>query len=385
VLFLLSVWRSGRFGIPAALLAATLVSGQTTTPPAGTQTAVAPDGGPYTGSGAGGAARVEPGRNLMSNPFRLVETWPTLNPGMRWGAAINFLPDNQGGTWALLRTEPPIVHFESAGQISKSFGDGMFVSGHGMCRDRDGNIWAGDSGPFAENPATTGRGFQVFKFSPDGKLLLTLGKAGISRGGEDTFIGPTACVSLANGDIIIADGHWPRPASAQQDGDRLVRYTTAGRFVSAYGKLGRGPGEFMGPHALAIDSQGRLFVADRSNNRIQIFDKDMTYLDSWKHFGRPSGITILKDDTLIVADSESGVRLAGPQGSPEGDGTQFRNVGWKQGVRIGSARDGSLRQFIEGTNPEGMAADELGNVFAGLTGGCQTSRSGGCVQKWIKR
>jgi sugar lactone lactonase YvrE len=343
------------------------------------------DGGPFTGSGAGGGARVDPGSNLMANPYRLVESWPTLLPGMRWGAAINFLPDNQGGTWALLRTEPPIAYFNASGALSKHFGEGMFVSGHGMCRDRDGNIWAGDSGPFGDNPATAGRGFQVFKFSPDGKVLLTLGKAGVSRAGQDTFIGPTACASLPNGDIMIADGHWPRPATAQQDGDRLVRVTTDGRFVASYGKLGRGAGEFMGPHALAIDSQGRLFVADRSNNRIQIFDKDMTYLDSWKHFGRPSGITILKNDTLVVADSESGVRLPGPTGSPEGDGAQFRNVGWKQGVRIGSAKDGSFIQFIEGTNPEGMAADDAGNIFAGLTGGCQTSRSGGCVQKWIRK
>jgi sugar lactone lactonase YvrE len=139
----------------------------------------------------------------------------------------------------------------------------------------------------------------------------------------------------------------------------------------------------MGPHALALESQGRLFVADRSNNRIQVFDKDMNYLDSWKHFGRPSGLTILKDDTLIVADSESGMDLDGPSLSFEGGGRVFRNVGWKQGIRIGSARDGSLTGFIEGTNPEGMAGDEMGNIFAGLTGGCQTSKSGGCVQKWV--
>ena len=347
------------------------------------QPAPRPDGGPYTGDGPSGSARAEPGANLMSNPYRMTEAWPTLNPGMKWGAAINFLPDNKGGTWALLRTEPPIVYFDAAGKIIQSFGQGLFTSGHGMCRDRDGNVWAADN-PFGGSiPA--GRGFQVFKFSTDGRLLLTLGQAGVAKAGPDTFVGPTACVSMPNGDIMFADGHWPRPSSSQQDGDRLVRITRDGKFVRDYGKLGRGPGEFAGPHALALDSQQRLFVADRSNNRLQIFDKDMNYLDSWKHFGRPSGITILKDDTLIVADSESGRWLAGPSTAPDGAGVAFRNVGWKQGIRIGSARDGSLREFIDGTNPEGMAADEIGNIFAGLTGGCPVSKSGGCIQKWVKK
>jgi sugar lactone lactonase YvrE len=274
------------------------------------------------------------------------------------------------------------VYFDASGKIVQSFGQGLFVSGHGMCRDRDGNVWANDN-PFGG--VNTGRGFQVFKFTPEGKLLLTLGQAGVSKAGPDTFVGPSACVSAPNGDIIIADGHWPRQATAQQDGDRLVRLTRDGKFLRDYGKLGRGPGEFAGPHALALDSQGRLFVADRSNNRLQIFDKDMNYLDSWRHFGRPSGITILKDDTLIVADSESGIPLPGPSTSLEGAATTFRNVGWKQGIRIGSARDGSLHQFIEGTNPEGMAADERGNIFAGLTTGCPVSTSGGCIQKWVKK
>jgi hypothetical protein len=340
---------------------------------------------PFVGRGAGGGARIDPGRSLMSNPYRMLEKWPALNPGMRWGAAINFIPDNAGGTWMLFRSEPPINHFDASGRITRSFGQGTFVQAHGMCRDGDGNFWAGDSGSFGDDPKTTGRGFQVFKFTPEGKLLLTLGKAGVSKAGSDTFVGPTACAALPNGDIIIADGHWPRPSTAQQDGDRLVRYTKEGRYLRDYGRLGRGPGEFMGPHALGLDSQGRLFVADRSNNRIQIFDRDMNYLDSWKHFGRPSGLAILRDDTLVVGDSESGVSLAGSKESFEGAGPVFRNVGWRQGIRIGSARDGSLTMFIDGTNPEGIGADDGGNIFAGLTSGCDVSRSGGCVQKWVKR
>jgi sugar lactone lactonase YvrE len=321
----------------------------------------------------------------MSNPYRMLPNWPHLNSGMKWGGAIGIVPDGQGGTWMHFRSEPPIIHFNAEGNIVKSFGDGMFVQAHGFCRDRAGNFWAGDSGPFADDPKTVGRGYQVFKFSPEGKVLLTLGKAGVSQAGPDTFVSPTACAVAPNGDIIIADGHWPRPTKAQQDGDRLVRYTVDGKFVKAYGKLGQGPGEFLGPHGLAFDSQGRLFVADRSNNRVQIFDKDLNFLDEWRHFGRPSGLAILKDDTLVVTDSESSATIDGSPSSPEGGGRVVRNPGWQNGIRIGSAKDGSFRYFIPGTRPEGMAADELGNIYGGLTGNCDASPSGGCLQKFVKK
>jgi mannose-6-phosphate isomerase-like protein (cupin superfamily) len=140
----------------------------------------------------------------------------------------------------------------------------------------------------------------------------------------------------------------------------------------------------MGPHALAFDSRGRLFVADRSNNRIQIFDENLEFVDEWRHFGRPSGVAILADDTLIVSDSESGRAIAGPDSAPEGGGSAPRNPGWQVGIRIGSARDGSLSEFIPGTLPEGLAGDEAGNIFAGLTSGCEQSPSGGCLQKWVR-
>jgi sugar lactone lactonase YvrE len=314
----------------------------------------------------------------------MVEQWPHFGD-IKSGAAIGIIPDGKGGTWLHHRSEPPILHFDASGKLTKSFGDKMFVQAHGFCQDRDGNFWAGDSGPFTDVPGTAGRGFQMFKFSPEGKVLLTLGKAGVSKTGPDTFVGPTACAIAPNGDIIVADGHWPRPTTAQQDGDRLIRFTKAGQFVRDYGKMGLKPGEFMGPHALAFDSQGRLFVADRSNNRVQVFDKDMNFVDEWRHFGRPSGVAILKDDTLIVADSESNRPIGGPPQAPEGGGNAVRNPGWKNGIRIGSAKDGSLKYFVPGTRPEGMAADEVGNIFGGLTGGCEASPSGGCLQKFVKK
>ena len=352
--------------------------------------AVEAAGGPQGGRGGGGQnpllrPAIEDPLSTMVNPYRMVEDWPNYGDIPSAGA-IGIVPDGEGGTWIHHRTDPPIVHFNAAGEVVQSFADGMFVMAHGFCRDRDGNFWAGDSGPFSDNPDMAGRGMQVFKFSPDGEVLLTLGQAGVSRAGEDTFIGPTACTVAPNGDIVIADGHQPRGSTAQQDGDRIVRYTTDGEFVGAWGRLGSGPGEFIGPHALAFDSQGRLFVADRSNNRVQIFDADMNFVDQWHHFGRPSGIAILSDDTLIVADSESNRPIAGPPQAPEGGGNAVRNPGWQKGIRVGSARDGSLDYFVPRTEPEGLGADELGNVFGGLTGRCNSSPSGGCLQKfeWVR-
>jgi DNA-binding beta-propeller fold protein YncE len=322
--------------------------------------------------------------STMSNPYRLVERWPTLPDGMTWGAAIGIIPDDKGGAWMMFRSEPPINYIDASGTITKSFGRGLLVQAHGFCMDHDGNLWAGDSGPFAEDPATKGRGFQLHKLTQDGELLLSLGIAGVSRAGTDTFIGPTACAVAANGDILVADGHWPRPASAQQDGDRIVRLKPDGTFVRAVGSLGAGPGQFMGPHSLAFDSRGRLFVADRSNNRVQVLDENLEFVDEWRHFGRPSGVAILKDDTLIVSDSESTNVIDGPPEAPEGGGRVLRNPGWQTGIRIGNAADASLHHFVPGTRPEGLAGDELGNIFAGLTGRCDLSPSGGCLQKWVR-
>ena len=373
-------------GALAAVLAVAAIGlpRQAAPPPAGTQVAApaAPAPSPFIKQLQELSRRPT---STMANPYRMLEKWPMLNPGMKWGAAIGLIPDGKGGVWMMFRSEPPINHIEATGRITASFGQDALVQAHGFCRDTDGNLWAGDSGPFRDDPATKGRGFQIHKFSPEGKLLMSLGKAGVSKAAEDTFIGPTACAVAPNGDILIADGHWPRPTDAQQDGDRIVRVTKEGKFVKAVGRMGAGPGEFMGPHGLALDSRGRLFVADRSNNRVQILDQDLNFVDEWRHFGRPSGIAILKDDTLIVSDSESGFEIGGPPQAPEGGGNATRNPGWQVGIRIGNARDGSLAQFIPGTRPEGLTGDELGNIFAGLTGGCDQSPSGGCLQKWVKK
>ena len=245
-----------------------------------------------------------------------------------------------------IRAADPPHRSRRAMSISR-FGNGMFVQAHGFCQDRDGNFWAGDSGPFQDNPATKGRGFQLFKFSPDGKVLLSLGKAGVSKAGKAirSSVRPRARsrrTATSSWPTVIGRGR-PTPS-------RTATVWCGSRPTALCGantaRWAPAPGEFMGPHALAFDSQGRLFVADRSNNRVQIFDRDMQFVDEWRHFGRPSGMAILRDDTMIVADSESSQIIGGPPQAPEGGGNVMRNPGWGNGFRD-RQREGRLAALLQ--------------------------------------
>jgi sugar lactone lactonase YvrE len=281
--------------------------------------------------------------NNLPNPYRAVENWAQLPANIQWAQVISVDPDAHGNIWVFHRSEPNILEFDASGKLLKSFGSG-FVQAHGLAIDRDGNIWVTDA------QAKDGKGQQVFKFSPEGKILMTLGKAGVSGSGPDTFNGPSDVVIAPNGDIFVADGHYG------DNTGRVVKFSKDGKFIKAWGKRGSGPGEFDEPHSIAMDSKGRLFVADRKNNRIQIFDQDGKFIDQWKQFGRPSGIYISKDDTLYSTDSQSDA---------------MTNPGVKRGIRIGSAKDGTVKSFIPdpSTNPqiaqaEGVTADAKGDVYA---------------------
>jgi hypothetical protein len=288
----------------------------------------------------------------QENPYRVVEGWPTLPSDIKWGAVISADSDPQGNIWAFHRSQPPILEFDSSGKLLKSFGKDMFVQPHGMTIAPDGNIWVTDA------QGKDGKGHQVFKFSPDGKVLMTLGKAGVAGEGPDMFNGPTDVVVARNGDIFISDGHDP------ESNGRVVKFSKDGKFIKAWGKHGSGPGEFITPHSIAMDSRGRLFVADRGNSRIQIFDQDGRFLDQWKQFGRPSGVYIDKKDIIYVADSQSNAK---------------QNPGFKRGIRIGSAKDGKVTAMIPFVEPdpdsnnnagiEGITADPMGNVYGGQTTG----------------
>src|SRR5689334_10221274 len=170
--------------------------------------------------------------NAMNNPYRMLENWPHLGD-IKPGAAIGIVPDGKGGVWLGHRSDPAIVHIDASGNVVKKF-DVTFSSSHGLCQDHDGNFWAADSGPFGDSPDAGVKGNQVFKFDQNGKLLLTLGKAGVAKAGTHTFLQPSACRETPDGNILIADGHWPRPSNSQQDGDRLVWFTLGGKFIKEF-------------------------------------------------------------------------------------------------------------------------------------------------------
>ena len=327
------------------------------------------------------AQKSSPPRNDLPNPYRTIEGWAHLPDGRKWGATSGVAIGPDGNIWTYERCGdgscadsnlPPILEFDRSGELLKSFGAGLFVAPHGIFVDRDGNVWVTDGiggGSVSDDAGKHGKGNQVFKFSPDGKILMTLGKAGEPGDGPDHFNRPSAVIVGANGDIFVADGHFSPVGSSVNA--RIVKFSKDGKFIKAWGKLGSAPGEFAGPHALAFDSKQRLFVADRTNNRIQIFNQNGTFIAEWKQFGRPSGIFIDKDDTMYVADSES---TDDPHGGGPNTGYGY-NRGCRRGIRIGSAKDGRVTAFIPDPDPkgttsaaEGVAVDRAGIIYGAEVG-----------------
>jgi sugar lactone lactonase YvrE len=307
---------------------------------------------------------VQPLKNLPDPYEAPIPHWGNFADGHPWGSSAGVEIGPRGGIWAIDRCgansceESPIAPVNrldlATGKPAQSIGAGLFVFPHGLHVDRDGNIWVTD----AQSSKDGKKGQQVVKLAPDGQVLMRLGTAGVAGGGPDHFQEPCDVITAPNGDIFVADGHSGLRADAAPDYiTRIVKLSKDGLFLKAWGKLGTGPGEFHSPHALAMDSRGRLFVADRGNSRIQIFDQDGKFIAQWPQFGRPSGLYIDAKDTLYAIDADS---------SP-----MTNTAGWTKGVWIGSAKDGKVRAFVPGHKTddgngaagEGVVTDSAGNLY----------------------
>jgi sugar lactone lactonase YvrE len=367
---------------------------------------------------------LDPARNPLPNPNPVViKGWGALPDGRMWGstAGVDIGPD--GHVWAYDRCgantclvavegKPgtinpmnPVFKFDrNSGKILAQLGGGKIVFPHGLHIDRDGNIWVADGNDnapsaargagrgagaagaagaaagrgaggqavgralFTPNPNAT-LGHQVWKFSPKGDVLMTIGKPGGAIG-DDCCYQPNDVITNQKGEIFIAEGH-------DTGTGRIRKFSRDGKLLKTFGSPGAGPGQLSCPHGLAFDSKGRLFVADRRNHRLSIFDQEGNFIANWMQFSRISGLFIDRNDNIYAIDSES---------------NNTNHPGWKTGVRIGKATEDKVTAFVPGHENgqpflaagEGVAVDPDGNVY-GAEGPISRQVAGGGLTKYAKK
>jgi DNA-binding beta-propeller fold protein YncE len=321
----------------------------------------------------------------LPNPYRLDPDWPTLpasmkGPGGRkWGEVIRVHVAPGGNIWVFHRcfndqpngdatcvnrgeANPPILEFAPSGKLLRSFGVGVFAHPHGFTVDRDGNIWATDTN---DEPANPKIGQTVLNLNPAGRVLMTIGTPGVAGTGPTTFDRPTGVAIAANGDIFVSDGH-----SGNKSGSgRILKYSPDGTFIKTWGRMGSEPGNFRDPHDLYVGgSKGYVYVADRQNNRVQVFDQEGTFIVAWKQFGQPSSVFVDHRDNIYVGSTyQDPSRRESPAGPNN------------RAIVVGDAITGELRYLIPdpgdlskmpdtGTSASGIAVDAAGNIYAADVG-----------------
>ena len=311
--------------------------------------------------------------NDLPNPYVTQSGYFKMPADRNWGSSstVDIHPDGES-VWVAERCGGNInacvndtnvnmvMLFDPDGDMVRSFGAGYIAWPHGIHVDHDGNVWIADARGTDTIDDHDGDdwGHQVHKFSPTGIHLMSLGKKGGGRD-EEYFYTPNDVHVAPDGSIFVGEGH----SSAEGTPNRVHKFDADGNHLFSFGEWGMGPGQFRQPHSLAMDSKGRLFVADRGNDRIQIFDQEGNFLEEWHQFSRNSGIYIDANDVLYAADSESG------SVNPD-------HGAWTRGIRVGSAATGAVEFLIPDPQPdcrgtctaEGVVADKHGNIFGAEVG-----------------
>jgi DNA-binding beta-propeller fold protein YncE len=268
--------------------------------------------------------------------YQLVANWPTLPEGMKFDGISAAATDSKDNVYLLHRVKPYVLVFDKDGKFRRSW-NGAFNTPHGLRIDTGGNVWIADMANHL-----------VQKFSPDGKLLLTLGQKDKPGLAADQFNKPADVAIGPDGEIYVADGY---------GNSRIAKFSNDGKFVQDWGKKGKGPSQFNIPHVVFLDSSNRVLVGDRENLRVQIFDRDGKLLEQWKDTGAPYGLYISKD-RVYLADGRTGtIRILDKQGKV---------------LTIWETKDGTK------DTPHWINVDSKGAVYVGFV-------SGNKVQKWVMK
>lgn len=218
-------------------------------------------------------------------PYLVDPTWPTLPPGWNFSETPGVATDARGHVFVFHRGTNPIMEFTPDGRLARSWGDGLFVRPHAIRVDREGNVWTVDNDAH-----------QVLKMDPLGRVRMVVGRFQQPGETDENFNRPTDVAFAPNGDFYVSDGYV---------NSRVVKFSSEGRYLTAWGSRGDGEGEFNLPHAIAVDASGRVYVGDPENYRVQVFDSEGNFLTQWRHVGSPWGLEMLPGQLLFIADGHN--------------------------------------------------------------------------------
>jgi DNA-binding beta-propeller fold protein YncE len=218
----------------------------------------------------------------LASDFAVDAKWPQRPDGIQWGAVPGVAVDANDNVYIFTRATHPVQVFDKHGKFLRSWGKGISLSHHIEIAP-DGNVWIADVGHHV-----------IEKYTPEGKLLLTIGTKGEAGRDKTKMYMPTDMAIAKNGDVFVSDGY---------GNARIVHFDAKGNYVNEWGSLGHAPGQFSSPHAIAIDSKERLYVADRNNARIQVFDTKGKFLAEWRNLTVPWGLHVTKNDEIWVCGS----------------------------------------------------------------------------------